>query len=73
MCNNFTFTLDHDCFPSISTLQLKNGEVVKMSELQIGDQVKTGDRKKCKIDVIHMFYDHLMKNVEQIIIRTCYQ
>ena len=34
------------CFPSISTLQLKNGKVVKMSELQIGDQVKTGNRKK---------------------------
>ena len=34
------------CFPSISTLKLKNGELVKMSELQIGHQVKTGNRKK---------------------------
>ena len=40
------FSESNSCFPSISTLKLKNGKVVKMSELQIGDQVKTGNRKK---------------------------
>ena len=30
------------CFPAISTVQLENGNLVTMSELQIGDRVKTG-------------------------------
>ena len=30
------------CFPAIATVQLENGNLVTMSELQIGDRVKTG-------------------------------
>ena len=34
------------CFPSTATVQLQNGKMVKMSELQIDDQVKTGTLHK---------------------------
>ena len=30
------------CFPAIATVQLENGNLVTMSELPIGDRVKTG-------------------------------
>ena len=30
------------CFPAIATVKLENGNSVTMSDLQIGDQVKTG-------------------------------
>ena len=30
------------CFPSTAKLNLKNGESVTMSELQVGDRVQTG-------------------------------
>ena len=35
---------DHDskCFPSFAKVSLKNGKSVRMSELQIGDEVQTG-------------------------------
>ena len=34
-----------DCFPGTAKVNLHNGKSVKMSELQIGDQVKTGIAK----------------------------
>ena len=30
------------CFPSTARVNLENGKVIKMSELQIGDKVQTG-------------------------------
>ena len=30
------------CFPSVAKTKLKNGKLVPMSELQIGDKVQTG-------------------------------
>ena len=30
------------CFPSTAKVKLESGKFVKMSELQIGDQIKTG-------------------------------
>ena len=30
------------CFPSLVRVKLQDGRLVKMSELQIGDQVQTG-------------------------------
>ena len=33
------------CFPAAATVKLESGKSLKMSELQIGDQVETG--KKC--------------------------
>ena len=34
--------LDSGCFPSTAKVHLKNGKVVTMSELKIGDQIQTG-------------------------------
>ena len=30
------------CFPSVAKVGLKNGEIIRMSDLQVGDQVQTG-------------------------------
>ena len=47
VCEVFLIFSEYEtCIPSISTLQLKNGKVVMMSELKIGDQVKTSKSKK---------------------------
>ena len=32
------------CFPSTSRIQLKNGKLLPMSELQIGDKIQTGKK-----------------------------
>ena len=32
------------CFPSQTKIKLENGEIVKMSELQEGDKVQTGNK-----------------------------
>ena len=33
---------DSSCFPSVATVKFENGKSVTMSELQIGNKVKTG-------------------------------
>ena len=40
--HNNVCILDPGCFPSTAKVNLKDGKVVTMSELKIGDQVKTG-------------------------------
>ena len=35
---------DDGCFPSSARIYLENGNIIAMSELQIGDQVKTGKK-----------------------------
>ena len=34
------------CFPSAAKVTLKNGKLVKMSELKTGDKVQTGNEEK---------------------------
>ena len=38
-CDNIT---TESCFPSVATVNLKQGKTITMSQLQIGDHVKTG-------------------------------
>ena len=33
------------CFPSAVKVNLKNGKTVRMTELQIGDQIKSGEQR----------------------------
>ena len=39
--------LTEGCFPASATLRLENGNLVRMSELQVGDRVQTGASLHC--------------------------
>ena len=39
--------LTEGCFPASATLRLENGNLVRMSELQVGDRVQTGTSLYC--------------------------
>ena len=51
---NTVYILDSGgCFPSTAKVNLKNGKVVPMSDLKIGDEVQTGtNTEEIKIHII---------------------
>ena len=59
------FIFFKECFPSTAKINLENGNVITMSELQIGDRVKTGRKINFFIYCFKIRHDKI-RNDKQI-------